>query len=626
MTKKAAYGLWSSPLSPEVLAQGIRLQDVSWSGDGERLVWLEGRSGKGVVVCGTLDGQAPRDLTAELSVRARVGYGGGSLVASGDQVWFASGGQLYRQGLGASIARPVTPAFGQAASPAVSADGRWMLYVHSDAGVDCLGIVDADGAQWPSKLAEGNDFYMQPAWHPDGKLVAWIAWDHPNMPWDGTLLHLGTLGEAEDHVPALCDDVVIAGGLEVSVFQPEFSPDGRYLSYVSDESGWWGLYLYDLESNLCRELWVEEAELAVPAWAQGMRTYAWAADSASLYVCRNCDGRSELYEVSVSTGVRSPVGPMSGYAAVSQPGVSSKGQVAMLAAGTRFGQRAVVWDPKSDSVTVMARATGETVPPETIVTAEAVEWDTTDGDRAKGLLYLPPSDGMGDNLPPLITYVHGGPTGQSLAQYSPNIQFFCTRGYAVLDVNYRGSAGYGRAYRDRLREQWGIYDADDAVYGARSLAKQGLVDGERMVVMGGSAGGYNVLQCLVRYPGVFAAGVCMFGVTNLFTLAADTHKFEQHYLDSMVGPLPETSDRYRERSPIFFADRISDPIAVFQGEEDVVVPKAQAETIVAALQRSGVPHIYHLYPGEGHGWRRAETISQFYSQVQAFLKEYVLFK
>ena len=195
----------------------------------------------------------------------------------------------------------------------------------------------------------------------------------------------------------------------------------------------------------------------------------------------------------------------------------------------------------------------------------------------------------------------------------------------MLEVNYRGSAGYGRGYRNKLRGQWGIYDADDAVSGARHLAGQGLVAPNKMVIMGSSAGGYTVLQALIRYPGTFKAGLCLYGITNLFALAADTHKFEQHYLDSMIGPLPETVQRYRERSPIFNADRIADPLAIFQGEDDRVVPVEQAETIVQMLRRSGVPHEYHLYPGEGHGWRKSETIATFYEAVLRFLRQYVLF-
>jgi dipeptidyl aminopeptidase/acylaminoacyl peptidase len=226
--------------------------------------------------------------------------------------------------------------------------------------------------------------------------------------------------------------------------------------------------------------------------------------------------------------------------------------------------------------------------------------------------------------PPLLVHVHGGPTSHVSSEYSPRAQFFATRGWAYLEVNYRGSTGYGRAYRDRLAGHWGLMDADDTVSGAQHLAARGLVDGERMAIMGGSAGGYTVLQALIRYPGVFRAGISMYGVTDLFSLATDTHKFEQHYTDSLVGALPGAAAEYRARSPLYAADKIRDAVAIFQGEEDRVVPKDQAESIVAALRRSGVPHEYHLYPGEGHGWRRPETIAGFYASVLRFLREHVL--
>jgi dipeptidyl aminopeptidase/acylaminoacyl peptidase len=212
-----------------------------------------------------------------------------------------------------------------------------------------------------------------------------------------------------------------------------------------------------------------------------------------------------------------------------------------------------------------------------------------------------------------------------VASFHPQTQFFTTRGYAVLQVNHRGSTGYGTAYAQALRGQWGVYDVEDAVSGATYLAEHGWVEPQKLVIMGGSAGGYTVLQALVRHPGFFKAAVCLYGISNLFTLAATTHKFEAHYLDSLVGPLPEAADLYRERSPLFAADRIRDPIALFQGGIDQVVPKAQADAIVASLTSRGVPHVYHVYAGEGHGWRKAETIAHFYATVEAFLRQYVLF-
>jgi dipeptidyl aminopeptidase/acylaminoacyl peptidase len=271
-------------------------------------------------------------------------------------------------------------------------------------------------------------------------------------------------------------------------------------------------------------------------------------------------------------------------------------------------------------------ASAERIPPEALSFPQPIQWRAPDGTAVHGLYYPPASPEVrGVGLPPALISIHGGPTSQRVMSYNADAQFFATRGFAYLEVNYRGSTGYGRSYRDALKGKWGLLDVEDAVGGARALAEQGLADPQRQVIIGGSAGGYTVLNALIRHPGFFRAGVCLFGVTNLFTLAAETHKFEAHYLDSLVGPLPEAAERYREWSPIFHADRIRDPVAIFQGEEDRVVPPSQAEAIVEALRRRGVPHFYRLYPGEGHGWRRAETIARFYREVLEFLRQHVLF-
>jgi dipeptidyl aminopeptidase/acylaminoacyl peptidase len=249
-----------------------------------------------------------------------------------------------------------------------------------------------------------------------------------------------------------------------------------------------------------------------------------------------------------------------------------------------------------------------------------------DGEQVHGLFFPPHNPAFeGSGVPPLIVTIHGGPTSQVKANFNPRAQFFATRGYAVLEVNYRGSTGYGRPYWEALNGMWGVYDVEDAVSGVRHLADQGLVDGSRAVIMGGSAGGFTVLQALVDHPGFFTAAVCLYGVSNQFTLAAETHKFEARYSDKLLGPLPEAADLYRQRSPIFHADRIQDPVIVFQGEDDQVVPRAQSDEIVASLERRGVPHEYHLYPGEGHGFRKTETIEHYYNAVDRFLKQYVIF-
>ncbi len=255
-----------------------------------------------------------------------------------------------------------------------------------------------------------------------------------------------------------------------------------------------------------------------------------------------------------------------------------------------------------------------------------MSWSSFDGEAAHGLFYPPTNPEFSSSgKPPLVVLIHGGPTSQVTAAYDARAQFLATRGYAVLQVNYRGSTGYGRDYMLKLRHSWGIYDVEDARTACLYLAEQGMVDERRRVIMGGSAGGFTVLQSLVTHPGFYTAGICLYGVANQFTLASDTHKFETRYLDTMLGPLPEAADIYRERSPIFHAERITDPIAVFQGEIDRVVPRAQSDEIVASLRTRGVPHEYHVYEGEGHGWRKTETIERFYESVDRFLRQYVVF-
>jgi dipeptidyl aminopeptidase/acylaminoacyl peptidase len=674
------YGLWDSPLSPHSLAGGIRLSDVQWDSDGRTLVWLEGRGGKGVLVCAPADcPDAPRDLTDHLSVRARVGYGGGDFTVAGGSVFFIEqqSGRIYRQNLQGGPAWPITPAFGHAAAPAVSPDGRWVLYVHSYEGVDVLAVVDAAGRQWPQRLVTGCDFLMHPRWHPDGKRIAYLSWNHPQMPWDGTTLSLATLHsgdscephdphEPHEHhkphevnVPALMvrEVEVLAGSAEVAVFQPEFSPDGRWLAYVSNQpahepaqEGKWGhIFVYDLEQHTHRRLMRAslEAECSLPPWVQGMRTYGWSHDSRSLVALHQHQGEARFsrhwLDAGESDGEPEPMGGvLEACTWFEQPALSPRDDhLAVIASASTRPARLVVQKDRSAAgeVRIVRRSTSEMVEPAALTSAHPVSWKSPDGVQVYGLLYAPSHyperDGNGGTerhpaqvergLPPAIVQVHGGPTAQAVARYQDEVQFFTTRGYLVLQVNYRGSTGYGREYREALYGNWGIADVEDVVSGAHYLVEEGLADGNRLVIMGKSAGGYTVLETLCRASGVFSAGICLYGISNLFSIAADTHKFEARYLDSLLGPLPEASAVYRERSPLFHAHLLNDPIAIFQGTDDQVVPPGQAEAIVNSLRKRGVPHEYHVYEGEGHGWRRAETIAAYYQAVESFLRQYVLF-
>ena len=625
------YGLWPSPITPQTLAEGLRLSDVAWDSDGETLAWLEGRSDRGVLVCLPAGEMAPRDLTTTLSVRARVGYGGGDFCLSGGWAYFSeAGGRLYRQSLGGGPAEPLTPAFGCAASSAVSPDQRWVVFVHTYEDVDCLAIVDAEGRTWPKKLATGADFYMQPCWHPRGNRITWVEWNHPQMPWDGSLLKTATVQTGSDGIPRLEDVRTLAGGETTAVFQPVFSPNGRHLAYVSNATGWSNLYLYDLHDDHHRMLTADGADVGQPAWQQGGRTHGFAHDGSTLYCVRNEGGFRRLwrYDLQSDMAVDWHAG-LETYTYLEQPALSpTDDTLACIGSSSTMPARIItlplVENPRA--VRVRKRSASESIPEQEFSRPRSVSWPTSDGSTVHGLFYPPSSTHyQGIGLPPAIISIHGGPTSQAVTSFHSATQFFTTRGYAVLQVNYRGSTGYGRDYTDALNDNWGVYDVEDAVSGAGYLTEQGWVDGGKLVIMGGSAGGYTVLQALVTHAGFFKAGISMYGISDLFALVAATHKFEARYLDRLIGPLPQAAGLYRERSPLFAADAIRDPVAVFQGEIDQVVPKAQADAIVASLASRGVPHVYHVYVGEGHGWRKAETITHFYGAVEAFLRQHVLF-
>jgi len=616
------YGLWSSPLTPRTMASSHVLRDVAWDDDGQTLTWLEESSGYGTIFC-QRGKDAPRMLNPERSARASVGYGGGTFTASHGHAWYISEGRLYCQPLDSGTERVITPTLGQFAAPAVSPDGRWVLLINHFEEEDCVAIADAKGEYWPQRIGQGHDFYMQPTWHPSGRQVAWISWNYPYMPWDATCLELAVLSEGNQLPPYIKRIEKIAGGTGEAVLQPSFSPDGRYLAYLSDRAGWFDLYLYDLADKQHRALVQNDAEIGGPAWAQGLCWYGWAPDSTRLYFIQHKDGTDSLWQVSLSDGHPEPISGLDIYRSLKQIRVSAAGKLAMIASGPHVPPRLIVFDPSDGAIRIAARSSSENIPVDQLGEPFHITWET-DNESAHGLLYLPAYNDS-TTKPPLIVHCHGGPTSEATMAYSDRAQFFVTRGYAFLDVNYRGSSGYGRAYRERLYGNWGLFDVDDAVAGARYAAGRGWADPERMVIMGGSAGGYTVLEALARYPGTFRAGICLYGISNLFALAAETHKFERRYTDQLLGPLPEAAQIYRDRSPIFHAEKIRDPIAIYQGEEDRVVPPNQAKQIASILKERGIPCELTLFPGEGHGWRRAETITAFYTSVLDFLARYVLF-
>jgi dipeptidyl aminopeptidase/acylaminoacyl peptidase len=616
------FGLWPSPISALTLGQMVRLENPQFNRSGATLLWMEGRSGRNVLVAKP-GGAARLDLTVEQAVGGGVGYGGGDYHILDDLLVFAEkNGRLYRRRLGFDSPRPLTPPFGMAASPAISPDGRWVAYVWSDGKTDLLGLVDAEGRDWPVQLARGATFYMQPAWHPASDRLAWVEWDHPNMPWDGAHLMLGRLAGFSE-IPHLAEVQHLAGDAHTAVSQPQFSPDGRWLSCVVGNGEFEDLVLFDLESGQSR-VWVngDAFHLCLPAWSQGERSHGWSFDSQRVFYLRNSAGRVSLWSVELASGRSEPI-DTAPYTWLESLSVSpTTTELTFVGSAPAISPHIVRWDGRS--LHVEARSTGETLAPEYFSQPQAISWPAPDGTPVHGLYYPPANPHFqGQGLPPAILRIHGGPTSAAVAAFSAETAYYTSRGYAVLQVNYRGSTGYGRAYRDALLGRWGEVDSEDAAGGARALVELGLADPGRLIIQGGSAGGFTVLNALIQYPGLFKAGVCLFGVSNLFNL--DTHKFEERYNDSLVGPLPAAAQKYHAWSPVFHAAAIRDALAVFQGAEDQVVPPVHSEEIVAGLRRSGTAHIYKLYPGEGHGFRKSETIVDYLGETERFLQTHVLF-
>ncbi len=624
---KKPYGTWASPISGASIASAVSLRDAQWNSAGDTLVWWENRGKTGFLQAQT-GRQAPRDLTdGQLNVAGRVGYGGGAFTLGAGKVFFAANGRLYSQALAGGQARAISPAFGAYAAPALSPDGRWLVFVHSYEHVDGLALVDAAGEQFPRKLAYGTDFVMQPTWHPAGRHIAFIAWNHPQMPWNGSELRLIQLDtDSDGGLPYAQDIVTLAGDLETAIFQPAFSPDGRYLAYISDASGWGQIYLYDLELGQHRQLTDAQAEHGSPAWVQGLRTYGWAADSQSLFYLENHAGFISLKRRFLAAPAGETVAGLEAYSELEQIAVSPKSDAVALIASSSLIPPRVISLPAGGHVTIHRRRGAENLSANQLSAAQAIRWAGDDGGTAHGLYYAPvPQEQMPSGKPPLIVLVHGGPTSQCKAGFYNEVQFFTTRGYAVLQVNHRGGTGYGKAYMNMHRGNWGLYDVTDSIAGVKHLAREGHIDASKAVIMGGSAGGFTVLQSLVDYPGFYKAGVCSYGVSNQFGLLMHTHKFEERYTYWLLGELPEAAELYRQRSPVFHAYKIVDPIIVFQGTEDKVVPQNQSDSIVASLKRRGVPHEYHLFQGEAHGWRMPATIATYYDKIERFLLQHVIY-
>jgi dipeptidyl aminopeptidase/acylaminoacyl peptidase len=608
----APYGSWRSPIdAATVAAGGRRLAAPALAADGA-VWWAEGRPTEGgrVILMRRAPGGAPEEVTpAGFNVRTRVHeYGGGAwTLAAADLVLFVdyADQRLYTQRLGedpVAITPEAEPAAAlRYADMRVCPDGRSAVCVREVHGAgeaeNQIVSLALDGSSAPAVLAAGRDFYSFPRVSPDGAWLAWTCWDHPDMPWDGTELWLAPLDDS-------ADASLVAGGREESIFQPAWDPKGR-LHFVSDRDGWWNLYRD--EGEVVLQLSAEEAELGHPQWLFGGSTYAFLGDDS--IVCVRCD-RGEERLFLLEPGAERLRDLELPYTSFGFPSLSSRGSEIAFAAASPVRETAVVvLDLAGGEPEEVRRAAERSVDGGYVSIPRPIEFPTSSGETAHGFYYPPTNadfEAPEGELPPLIVQSHGGPTSHSPPALDREFLFWTSRGIGVVDVNYRGSSGYGRPYRQRLRGEWGVVDTEDCIAATRHLADTGEADQERLAIRGGSAGGYATLCALVFHDD-FATGASYYGVADTETLATDTHKFESRYLDGLIGPYPEWRELYRERSPIHFVERLRAPVILFQGLEDEVVPPSQAETMVAALKRNGVPHAYLAFAGEAHGFRRAET-------------------
>ncbi len=622
----APYGSWRSPISSDVIVRGVvGLAEVVI--DGRDVYWLEGRPGEGgrnVVVLLTPDGRTEEMTPQPFNARTRVHeYGGGGFTVDRVTVYFSNFAdqRIYRLAPDGEPA-PLTPETGRRYADMVVDRGRSRLIaVREDhAGhepVNEIVGVDLETGE-EIVLLSGNDFYSSPRLSPDGRRLAWLTWHHPNMPWDATELLVCDLGA--DGLPENVERV--AGGQDESIFQPEWSPEGT-LYFVSDRTGWWNLYR--LREGRVEPLCEMEAEFGLPQWVFGMSTYAFV--SPGRIVCSYTErGSSHLAILDTESGDLEPLEtPYSSiaYVRADEPSAS----VFFRGSSPTEAACIVRLDPSTGLHEVLRRSDDLEIDPGYLSVPEPVEFPTENRQTAHAYFYPPKNrdytapDG---ELSPLLVMSHGGPTSVSTTALDPGIQYWTSRGIAVLDVNYGGSTGHGREYRRRLEGAWGVVDVDDCAKGAVYLAERGLVDGGRLMITGGSAGGYTTL-CALAFRDTFAAGASHFGISDVEALARETHKFESRYLDRLIGPYPEHADLYQERSPIHSAGRLSCPVIFFQGLEDEVVPKEQAEKMFATLRDKGLPVSYVPFEGEQHGFRRAENIKRaldgelyFYSRVFGF--------
>jgi dipeptidyl aminopeptidase/acylaminoacyl peptidase len=621
----APYGTWHSCITAERVAAGVRPVGTPRI-VGQRALWTQGlpeEGGRNAVVELAPDGTRRIRTPAPFNVRTRVHeYGGGAWTAADDTLWFSNFADnlVYEQHGDAAPVAITSDSAQRHADFALDARRRRLIAVREHHGggseaANSLVALSLDGGE-STTLAEGSDFYAAPRVSPEGRRLAWLSWRHPLMPWEGTELWLAAIADDGTLTHARC----VAGGPAESLCQPVWSPDGK-LYVVSDRSGFWNLYR--LEVNGLVAVCPMEAEFGLPMWVFAQSSYGFSGPGEIIASYRE-NARSRLLRIDVASGRATPLPTI--YDDITELRVGDG--FALLDAGSPTTPQAIVRLSVADGTTTVLASSADDLPEATLLSEpRAIRYPSASGRTAHAFHYAPRNAGFqapAGERPPLIVISHGGPTSMATSTLKLGIQFWTSRGFAVLDVNYGGSTGFGRAYRQLLSGQWGIVDVEDCIAGARFLAGEGLVDPDRLAIRGGSAGGFTTLAALAFHD-VFKAGASYYGVADLRALDADTHKFESRYTTDLLAPLPQREALYARRSPIHHAHRMSCPVIFFQGLDDKVVPPAQSEDMVAAMRARGIAVAYVPFAGEGHGFRRKESLQRaleaelsFYAQVFGF--------
>lgn len=608
------------PVSIETLLDFPYINDLKFSRGGRCLLWVESIDGNGGLFTESSDRKI-RLISADFDVAGGIGYGGGEFDAGHTIAVFAEkSGGLIKTNINEPL-NPVriTPAWGRNASPVLSPDEKWVLFVYNDGKSDGIAITGTTGHIWPVQIVLGSDFYMQPVWHPNGELIAWSEWDHPSMPWDASRIKTA---EVEGMQLRLLEESWIAGEKGHAASQPQFSPDGKWLSYIEKKGNWDNLYLFNLDSRKRVEILKgNEYHLKLPEWVQGMRSYNWSSDSRTIYHFRFKRGQTTLWRTNIGQkkSVQISIKPVTWAAQIS---VSTESEtIAFLGSSPSMPKQICVRSDKSGKMEFRMHNKFPALPE---IELQEMKFGSNVHEQAYGL-YIPPlrKSSKSGRKPALFLHVHSGPTSLSAHSFSRDLHYFTSRGFAYSLLNYRGSAGFGYQYQDALFHRWGIVDVEDAAAFARHLIAEGLADPDKMVIMGASAGGFTVLNTLIQYPGLFRAGICSYGVTDLIEDARNTHKFEKYYHTFLTGDLEKDYQQFIDRSPINHIDKIKDPIALFHGRKDKVVDISQSVRIYEQLRKKGIPCMLQIYEDEGHGFRKTENIKDFYKKIEHFLSLYL---